>query len=49
MKCTKHRTDGDPCKAQAVAGTNACRSYVEGDGTYVVDESDVDVAELGAP
>ena len=27
MKCTKRRTDGEPCQAQAVAGTEACTKH----------------------
>ena len=27
MKCSKHRNDGEPCGAQAVAGTDACRTH----------------------
>ena len=27
MKCTKHRTNGLPCGAQAVAGTDACTKH----------------------
>lgn len=27
MKCTKRRTDGGPCQAQAVAGTEACTKH----------------------